>query len=370
MSDARATEVAFTDTLASFGSYDQERADFLAQAERAGAEIRRYFHPRYADLSTDVAVLRGEVATASLILVSGTHGIEGHAGSAIQREFLRGVPAQRLVDTIVVHGLNPYGLAHERRVDDNNVDVNRNFVDFDNLPSNTDYSLVHDLLVPEDWKGPAHDRAQRALLGLLQEKGLHWLQSTITRGQYTHPNGLFFGGDRPSWSNETLCEIVASLLQHPQHVGYIDLHTGLGRPGEGEPIFRGGTDPGAYDRACRWYGNGVTRSEDGTSSSTSIAGNTAKAVRELLPESAMLTAITLEFGTLDAATVLAALQGDNWFGHVGKRSGGEYLSAREEMRAAFAPRDPIWQRRIITRGLEIIRMAEQNLFQTSFGGIA
>jgi hypothetical protein len=351
-------------TLRHFGSYRQARADFLTHAQKAGAHIRRYVHPRFPDLSVDVAIVRGEVSTAAaLVLVSGTHGIEGHAGSAIQRQFLREAAEHRMLDTILIHGLNPHGFAHDRRVDENNVDVNRNFVDFQRPPTNTDYARLHDLLVPEDWNGPAHQQAQSSLLRLLQDWGPTRLQSAITHGQYTHPDGLFFGGNRPSWSNETLQRIISEhVLGHP-YVAYIDLHTGLGEPGVGEPIFRGGTDPEAYNRARSWYGEDLTCSEDGTSSSTQIEGNTASAVAALLQGNAMLTAITLEFGTLDPQTVLTALQGDNWFQLRHEQAHAGYRPVGEAMAAAFAPRNPGWQRRMMSRGAEIIGLAERSLLR-------
>jgi hypothetical protein len=352
----------YANTLRHFGSYRDARADFLAQAHRADARIRRYIHPNFPDLSTDVAVLPGELGrTAALVLVSGTHGIEGHAGSAIQRQLLREAAQSREIDTILIHGLNPHGFAHNRRVDENNVDVNRNFVDFRQPPANADYAVVHDLLVPDDWNGPAHRRAQSALSSLLQVWGPARVQSAVTHGQYICPDGLFFGGDRPSWSRETLCEIVSEYVVGHTQVAYIDLHTGLGEPGLGEPIFRGGTDPQAFDRCRRWYGDSVTSSEDGTSSSTPIEGNTAAAVAALVQGSGALTSITLEFGTRAPQAVLTALQGDNWF-HLRRRRGHpDYAPVAEAMAAAFAPTDPGWQQRMISRGAEVIGQAERGL---------
>lgn len=351
--------------LRHFGSYQGARADFLSCADAAGASVRRYVHPQFAELSVDVAILPGAVRSSALVVVSGTHGIEGHAGSALQRQFLRDATVPRPVDTILVHGLNPYGFAHDRRVDEDNVDVNRNFVDFRRPPGNPDYAAVHQVLVPADWHGPAHRHAQGALLELLREWGPARLQFAVTHGQYTQPDGLFYGGERPSWSNLTLRAILAEHVLGHSKVAYIDLHTGLGEPGLGEPIFRGGRDPDAYQRACRWYGDEVTRSEDGSASSTPIDGNTASAVAATLPDEVELTAITLEFGTLDAQTVLAALQADNWYGLRQRRSEPEYLPTRAAMAAAFAPRNFHWQCQMMTRGAAIIGRAERGLLGPS-----
>jgi len=76
---------------------------------------------------------------------SGTHGIEGYLGSAIQLRFLHELflqNAQRLCTTdnvrapptkntpvkkiLLIHAINPYGMRHHRRTNENNVDLNRN----------------------------------------------------------------------------------------------------------------------------------------------------------------------------------------------------------------------------------------------------
>jgi Protein of unknown function (DUF2817) len=48
---------------------------------------------------------------------------EGFAGSAIQLQMLKDLPIMpKDAALIVVHALNPYGMAHLRRVNENNVD--------------------------------------------------------------------------------------------------------------------------------------------------------------------------------------------------------------------------------------------------------
>jgi hypothetical protein len=74
------------------------------------------------DLSIDIAVLRRS-KTKMLIHVSGTHGVEGFAGSAIQSSLLQCYKTEEngeLLPTIVIiHALNPYGFATLRRVNEN-----------------------------------------------------------------------------------------------------------------------------------------------------------------------------------------------------------------------------------------------------------
>src|SRR5690606_41795533 len=70
-----------------------------------------------------------------LVLITGTHGVEGHAGSAVQTD-LWGLIEQRKVTLpediaiLMVHPLNPFGYAWGRRCDEQGIDLNRNFIDF------------------------------------------------------------------------------------------------------------------------------------------------------------------------------------------------------------------------------------------------
>ena len=65
--------------------------------------------------------------------MSGTHGVEGYCGSGIQIGFLKEGLFAELPDdmsVVLLHAMNPYGFSNDRRVNEDNVDLNRNFLDF------------------------------------------------------------------------------------------------------------------------------------------------------------------------------------------------------------------------------------------------
>src|SRR5690606_15269651 len=137
----------------------EARRATLAAAEAAGATLTSHPHPRPGPdgepLATDVARFGAPVGEADhvVLVLSGTHGVEGHAGSGLQRNLiasgrLDGLPPG--VAVVLVHAVNPYGMAWTRRVDHENVDVNRNFVDPADLPENPHYEEVDHLLNPTD----------------------------------------------------------------------------------------------------------------------------------------------------------------------------------------------------------------------------
>ena len=243
-------------------SYHEARDRFRGAIQAADAEIISYRNdvglgPESEDLCTDVAWLGPRSATKVVFAVSGTHGVEGYCGSACQLSLLAGdlvrtAPADTAF--LLVHALNPYGFAYDRRVNEDNVDLNRNFIDHHNPPVNDRYGEVHPPIVPSGWEGDARLAADTALMETAAARGMRYLQSAITGGQWTHPDGLFYGGNKPVWSHWVLREVAGAFLPGRKRVAYIDLHTGLGERAAGETIFRGGRDEGAYDRASAWYG--------------------------------------------------------------------------------------------------------------------
>lgn len=347
------------------GSYTEARSAFLAAAGAAGARLHAYPHPmlRAGDesaLSVDVALLGPEAAEQRVALVSGTHGIEGYFGSAVQTGMLReGLhrPAPDGVALVLVHALNPYGFEVRARVNEDNVDLNRNFVDHAAPPANPDYESVHRALVPADWHGPARARADAELGRLLAERGQRWVQTAITYGQWSRPDGLFYGGSRPTWSNDRWRQIAREFLAGAREVAYLDLHTGLGARGAVEPIFRGGRDAGAVDRARRWYGDALTLSEAGTSSSTPITGNTARGLAECLDPGAVLTAVTVECGTVPGVVALAALRADNWLRLQADPDPAEVAAIKHELAEAFSPSDAEWRELVWVRAQAVIAQA-------------
>ena len=263
-----------------FGStYQQARSKFLDAACGAKARVSSYAQPGErgpddSELFVDVAEIRSSEQPNLLVMVSGTHGVEGFCGSGCQVGFLvdrvyEGLP--KTVDVALVHALNPFGFAWLRRVNEDNVDLNRNFCDFTQpLPLSGAYEAIHDWLVPADWDGPARKQADSEIEKYLKSHGLAALQTAVSRGQYSRPDGMFFGGSRETWSNRTFKNIMAQLLtKSVRHVAVIDLHTGLGPPGYGEPIYPG-TDLVEYFRVLKWFGQEVTSTAKGDSTSASV----------------------------------------------------------------------------------------------------
>ena len=113
--------------------YFTARTRFRQATEKAGGRLCAIplvaTGPGNEGLTIDIGWLGSKQPRKVLLHCSGVHGVEGFAGSAIQLQLLED-PPMLPEDTalILIHILNPYGMAWLRRFNENNVDLNRNFL--------------------------------------------------------------------------------------------------------------------------------------------------------------------------------------------------------------------------------------------------
>ena len=328
-------------------TYSEARAAFLSAAAAASARVGRFVHPLTGpedeELSIDVAEVGPVDAERVVLIVSGTHGVEGYCGSALQRHWLEHHAAERPDDVavVLVHALNPFGFAWVRRVNEDNVDVNRNFVDWDApLPLNEGYEQLAEFMVPEDWSQDSQDSTSARLFELGEKMGFDAFAAAVSAGQFLHPTGVFYGGTGPVWSHRWLREWSAERLSGVQRLAIIDLHTGLGPWGHGELITSEPSDSDAYRRSVEWWGP-VASMVEGDSVSARLDGDWLAVAHEFRPGTEV-TAIAIEYGVIDSISVAQALRADAWLHAHGDPLGPEAAQIRETTRAAFADDDPAW----------------------------
>ncbi len=346
-------------------TYAAARAAFLAAADDAGVAVRHHPHPGRGlegeELAVDVVELGDPRALHVAVVVSGTHGVEGYAGSALQTGLLRYPP--RIPDgvaLVLVHVLNPYGMSWVRRVNEDNVDLNRNFVDWSQSPPhNAEYDGVADLLVPGAWTAEEQERTFNALLAIAGEVGLAEFQAIVSGGQYHHPTGIFYGGAGPVWSHRWLRTWAAERLAAAERVAMVDLHTGLGPWGHGELIVSDASTTPACRRAASWWGD-VRSMVDGGSVSALVAGDWQAQAPELAPQAEM-TSVTIEYGTRDTITVLQALRADAWLHAHGDPRSDDGTAIRAAVRHAFDDPSQEWIDLLWARCVPVVDAALERL---------
>jgi predicted deacylase len=342
--------------------YRTARQKFLAAASDAGAPVTSFENPAPGPdgdpVFTDVTVL-GEGSGGKVYLATaGTHGVEGFCGSGAMVGWLRSgqlsdLPAD--VKVVLVHAINPHGFAWLRRVTEDNVDLNRNFQNFaESLPQTPGYDSLHSALVPDAWDEESRAAAKDTAERFVGEHGMEAFQRAISCGQYSHSDGLFYGGNRPTWSNDTFREVVRRHVEGADAVVFQDYHTGLGPYGTADLICdaKSGTDYAA--RMQQIYGEGLSSPAMGNSTSAPLNGTIRKALKEMLPD-AELTGITVEYGTYPLLTVLEALRADNWLYARGDQDSPLGRQIKADIRQAFYPDEDDWKELVYLRSRQILR---------------
>ncbi len=335
-------------------TYAQARARFLDACAARDLTVTTLINPCKTGpngeaLALDWVRLGPPAARKVLLVQSATHGVEGYCGSGCQTALL-GAPLSHALppDTAVVliHALNPYGFAWDRRVNEDNIDLNRNFVDHDApYPENPDFAGLANMISPVQFDDTALKTANARLKAYAEAHGAFALQDVITRGQYTHPQAVYFGGHAPAWSNRMFRAIAEETCRMADLAVFVDIHTGLGEYGVGELIFEVPQNDPAYALGRRWWGDRVASTVEGESVSARLMGCVDHALAQAAPH-AICVATALEFGTLPGHEVFRATRADNWLHIHGDPNGPEAADIKAAIRAAFYPDDDGWRRTV------------------------
>lgn len=349
--------------------YQQARRAFVDAALAAGGNVESFLNPASEQggeqLFTDIALLGPEDAENILVLMSGTHGVEGFGGSGVQVGLLREDISGRLqpnTGLVMIHAVNPYGFANLRRFNEDNVDLNRNFVDHcQSYPENQEYDQLADIIAPRTLSAYTDVSSALSILWYRLRYGSARLQHAVTHGQYSHPQGLFYGGRFATWSNRRLHEIAERYLAGAARVIVIDLHTGLGPYAYGEVILNDPEDAPAYQRAVTWWGEERVKSTiKGESVSAHLSGTVKVAFSRMLPDTEV-TAVGLEFGTLPPMDVFKAIRAENWLCHHGGPDHADAIKIKQQLLRAFYPDDELWKCKVWEQGRLVVEQALANL---------
>lgn len=349
--------------------YTQSRSAFAEACAQAELVATSYPHPlpgpRGLPLAADVVRVGPDDASRLLVLTSGVHGPELMAGSACQSFWLRSAAAagghgradeHRLPpDTAVllVHAINPWGAAQLRRNNEDNVDLCRNWVDFGaQRPSHAAYELLHGAVIANPADAKATALADETLSQYSRSHGGPALYGALMAGQYMHADGLGFGGFGPTWSRQTMEQVLRSHARGARQVCMVDYHTGVGPYGYGSIVA---LQTGAsLARARRAFGAWVIapNEADRPADFVPVTGHTTPGYEHLL-SGAEVTAVVLEFGTHAAAQMLELLLLD----HRLTVSGADAAATREQLLRFFLPQDAWWREAVVQRSDQVIRQA-------------
>lgn len=359
-----------TDRSVFSSSYAEARGKFLDAARAAGARLAHSEHPTQKGpdgeaLFLDVAVLGDPEAPNVMVVGSGTHGIEGYCGSAAQAAWMIDGGPQRVAPgsaMIFLHAHNPWGFAHFQRVTEENVDLNRNFVDHSRpYPPNAGYDVLHPAITPSRWDAESIREAFAALRAFRERNGEQAFSDAYNGGQYGHPEGVFFGGHRAQWANDAFRAAVRKHAGHAKRAAIIDLHTGIGPFLDHVFLCFHAAGSPAWERARRWWGERAVNRQGSTHKALAVyRGLLIDAFQAELPD-AETTAVVIEFGTRSREEMQRANMSLMWLRAHAETAPALAKAVHADYVEAFYPSDPRWRDAVLAQSRVFLDQAAQGI---------
>ncbi|MDH5471313.1 MAG: M14 family metallopeptidase [Gammaproteobacteria bacterium] len=308
-------------------------------------------------LSTEIIWIGQRSAPNVLVLISATHGVEGFVGAAVQADLITRIQQGYLIPEntaiLLVFALNPYGFAHCRRCDEKGIDLNRNFIDFNKLlPENKGYELLRQAIYLDD----SHQR-QKVFQAFQLEHGQTAFEIAISGGQYTDPQGPFYGGSTLSHGRTIIEKIIGTYQLDQRHLAVIDVHSGLGSYGHGEVISDHPVDSSGHKIANRWYGASVTSPAEGDSSSVEKIGLLDYCWHPLMTQRGCF--VTLEFGSYRTQALFDVILNDHRCWKAGNQQ--DIIESAKAMKEHFCPADSYWRELVLIKARQVIQQAVDGL---------
>ena len=335
-------------------SYREARTRFREVVEQRGGALQSLVVDGENDLTIDIARFRPE-AKRILVVSSGLHGVEGFAGSAIQLEFLTNELPED-VGLVLLHVLNPYGMHFVRRVNESNVDLNRNFLAPGEPYSGSTpaYRELNPLLNKASAPAALEFFFPRALWAIFRS-GFNALKQAVVEGQYDFPEGVFFGGSTLEKTAQLLQQHLPGLVESAERVILVDFHTGLGDSGTYALLVDVPSDSERFRILRERFGDRVQPWEPDQGVAYTIRGGFPGALQRWFGD--RMEVLTCEFGTHPPLKVLKALTVENRVHHWG----GDREQAKADLMEAFCPSSPLWRSDVLASGVSVLRQATRQL---------
>ncbi|MBQ2902124.1 MAG: DUF2817 domain-containing protein [Agathobacter sp.] len=242
--EAVAKEYRYSDVF--YDEYEDVRMHLLdtvdtLKADGHNVQLSSYAIDEKDDLYIDTIYIPAtEKQTNLIVITTGVHGIEGYIGSVMLDVFWKEIYSTEVVNAantgvMIVANVNPYGMKYHRRYNENNVDLNRNFIldweSFD-MTVNKDYPKVDTFLGPQSTLGNAfwHEAGfYGSLVVEVIQDGADTISNALLGGQYEYPEGVYYGGNGDESSTKYLKDVFKQTLESEyENIVHIDVHSGYG----------------------------------------------------------------------------------------------------------------------------------------------
>ncbi len=343
-------------------NYFASRSQFIKLGTAAGARMDSYPiaapGPAAETLTVDVASITSGNDKQLIILTSGVHGVEGFLGAAVQISALKGfikngTPARTGI--VMIHAANPWGFAHLRRVDENNVDINRNF--FARIPiSHSRYAALNPIINPSLPPSITGEIKYwfNAIKLIALKRGIKKLFEPIAQGQYDYAKGVFYGGTQIAESTALLKSLIEKHSTDYQRISILDVHSGLGPSAKASLIGNSNivAEPDRKQWLTNHYGNQIYIDTDSTNA-YNASGTFSRWCQGTLADKQYLY-LCIEIGTVNPIKLFTALRRENQAHQWANSRTSQYVKTKQRLLSVFSPNSPRWKQESVAEGIAVL----------------
>lgn len=345
-------------------TYFDSRRRFVEQATTCGASVQACAHkaagPNGEHLTTEVATFISETDRHRIIVVSGVHGVEGFIGAGVQYQALNTLLTNARPDgvgVIMIHAVNPWGFSHLRRVDENNIDVNRNFFDLSiSTPASHSHYPALDPVINPKYAPSLSGEIQywsRATHLIARNGGIQRLARPIAEGQCDYPKGLFYSGIENGASSLLLQQLLCEHTATVESTTILDIHSGLGSSGKATLI--GNTNQVDKNKQLDWLKDRYSQPivmDNISSNAYNAQGSLSQWCSQAFSDKQFLY-LCVEIGTVNPITLFSALRRENQAHHWAEHGDKAYNRTKQKLLDVFAPPSLAWRHKAISEGLQV-----------------
>jgi len=355
-------------------SYTESRAWFLQNIELLRSkwpvsQLGQHNLINHPELSIDWLWAEPHKKEHLVIVSTAQHGIEGYLGSAMLKIFIEEF-APRLdpenTGLLLVHTINPWGMQHNCKVNENGVDLNRNFIFDENfdMKINPEFRQIAYLITPpRPVRLPLLETVSfwgRVLRALLST-GQATVSKAALLGQHHTPAGFFYGGTKYEEGTQVLIDLYRQALQKYQAVIQTDIHTGYG-PRYQMSVIIPPLDPITSAQARQKYNYPLVQKID-AQEFYAISGDMGEYIyrlRDAQFPGKQLFSCGFEFGTFGDSLLarlrsLKAMTLENQLRWHGARSESAGASVRHEFGELYFPAEPRWREKALADGRQAFK---------------
>ncbi len=273
--------------------------------ENYDVELHTYTVNQEEELYIDTMYIKPTITENLVFISTGVHGIEAYIGNVMVEVFINEILKDldfTNTGVVIVSNVNPYGVKNGRRFNEDNVDLNRNFIiDWNTFDKsiNKDYPKVVSLLEPKNkinnyFSNELNFYSKLAINAVT--KGVSTVTNALVSGQYEYPNGVYYGGNSDTISTTYLKNVFNRINEsNYSNILYFDIHSGYGSRYD-MTIFNSGNDPMTEQEAkdAYNYDNIIAHDSEYFYATT---GDTTEYFYSVI-DNKFLYATCFEFGTL------------------------------------------------------------------------